>query len=243
MTPTDAQASPRPLGPRVENWTPPPRPSGAVLEGRYARLEPLSADRHAALLYRAYAGHDAVWDYLPYGPFSSAAQYHRWMRDTVADRGLHFYAVIDRASGQPGGVASYLRVQPEAGSIEVGHINFAPVLQRSRAATEAMALMMGWAFAAGYRRCEWKCDALNRPSRRAAQRLGFSFEGVFRQAAVVKGRNRDTAWFAVIDREWPALQEAFRVWLDPGNFDAEGRQRERLGDLTALVRVASDPSL
>ena len=129
------------------------------------------------------------------------------------------------------------------GTIEVGHINLAPELQRSRAATEAMFLMMEWAFSAGYRRYEWKCDALNLPSRRAAQRLGFSYEGLFRQAAVVKGRNRDTAWFACIDTDWPALREAYRAWLDPSNFDADGRQRESLSDLTRLVRVSSDPGL
>lgn len=240
MTPPD---SARPLGPPVENWTPPPAPAGEVLEGRYARLEPLSADTHAALLFRAYAGQDQLWDYMAYGPFSSAAQYHRWVRDITADTGHLFYAIRNLDTGGWGGVASFLRIAPAAGSIEVGHICLSPALQRSRAATEAMALMMGWAFDAGYRRYEWKCDALNRPSRAAAQRLGLSFEGVFRQHMVVKGRNRDTAWFAVTDKEWPALNEAFRVWLDPGNFDPEGRQIERLGDLTALVRVSSDPTL
>ncbi len=237
------EQSDRPLGPRVENWAPPPAPVGEVLEGRYARLEPLDAEIHAALLFRAYDGHDALWDYMPYGPFSSAAQYHRWVRDTVADKGHLFYAIKDLETGTFGGVTSYLRINPNAGSIEVGNINFAPSLQRTRAATEAMALMMGWAFDAGYRRYEWKCNALNAPSRRAGQRLGLSFEGVFRQALVVKGRNRDTAWFACIDAEWPALKEAFRVWLDPGNFDANGRQIERLSNLTRMVRVTSDPSL
>ena len=140
-------------------------------------------------------------------------------------------------------MASYLRVDPEMGSIELGHINFSPALQRTRAATDAMFLMMQWAFDVGYRRFEWKCNALNHPSRRAAERLGFSFEGVFRQAAVVKGRNRDTAWFAAIDADWPALKAAYDAWLTPNNFDTEGRQHERLGDLTALVRVSKDPSL
>jgi RimJ/RimL family protein N-acetyltransferase len=195
-----------------------------VLSGRHVVLEPLSAEKHAALLYPAYVGEDHVWDYLPYGPFSSAAQYHRWVRDSAAQ-------------------ASFLRIKPEAGSIEVGHINFSPALQRTPAATEAIFLMMQWAFEAGYRRFEWKCDALNRPSRRAAQRLGLSYEGVFRQATIVKGRNRDTAWFAAIDTEWPALKEAFEAWLSPSNFDGQGQQKERLGDLTRLVRVTSDPML
>ena len=154
-----------------------------------------------------------------------------------------FYVVRQRDSGHCSGVASYLRITPQSGAIEVGHINLSPELHRSRAATEAMFLMMRWAFAAGYRRYEWKCDALNMASRVAAQRLGFSFEGVFRQATIVKGRNRDTAWFSVIDSEWPALAEAFRAWLDPRNFDASGRQRESLSDLTRLVRPGSDPAL
>jgi len=233
----------RPVGAPVPNWTPPKAPDGEILEGRYCRLEPLSADTHAALLFRAYAGHDQLWDYMPYGPFSSASQYHKWVRDTVADPAHFFYAIYDKQTGAYGGVASYLRINPQAGSIEVGNINYAPALQRTRAATEAMALMMGWAFDAGYRRYEWKCNALNRPSRVAAQRLGFSYEGVFRQALVVKNRNRDTAWFAAIDSEWTALREAFRVWLDPANFDSNGQQQERLSDLTRLVRVSEDPSL
>lgn len=232
-----------PLGAEVSGWTPPPPPSGLVLKGRYAALEPLTAESHAALLYRAYAGQDQVWDYLPYGPFSSAAQYHRWVRDVAALDDPFFYAILDRETGQWAGVASYLRITPEAGTIEVGHINYAPALQRTRAATEAMYLMMRAAFELGYRRYEWKCNALNLASRRAAQRLGLSYEGVFRQAAVVKGRNRDTAWFAAIDSEWPALKEAFEAWLAPSNFDDAGRQRESLRDLTALVRVAEDPAL
>jgi len=233
----------RPIGPRVDNWTPPPAPSGEVLEGRYAVLEPLDAETHAILLFRAYEGHDTLWDYMPYGPFHSAAQYHRWVRDTVSDPGHFFYAVRNLETGDFEGVASYLRINPATGSIEVGNINYSPALQRTRAATEAMALMMGWAFDAGYRRYEWKCNALNMPSRAAGQRLGLSYEGVFRQHLVVKGRNRDTAWFAAIDSEWPALSEAFRVWLDPANFDADGRQIESLSNLTQLVRVASDPDL
>tara|TARA_R110002049_G_scaffold307712_2_gene509068 strand:+ start:41665 stop:42390 length:726 start_codon:yes stop_codon:yes gene_type:complete len=235
--------SARPLGTSVGNWTPPEPPEGAVLTGRYAILEPLSAENHAALLYRAYLGHDAVWDYLPYGPFSSASQYHRWARDHAGQADPLFYAVRNLQSDHWEGVASFLRISPTAGSIEVGHINFSPALQRTRAATEAMYLMMKWVFEAGYRRYEWKCDALNLPSRRAAQRLGFSYEGVFRQAAVVKGRNRDTAWFAAIDSEWLALKEAYEAWLSPENFDAEGHQKERLGDLTGLVRAMGDPLL
>ena len=218
-------------------------PSGETLRGDYAELTQLSAEAHAALLYRAFDGHDAIWDYMPGGPFSSASQYHRWVRDHEGRADPFFYAIRNRETDQWEGVASYLRIAPEAGSIEVGNIAFAPALQQTRAATEAMYLMMKWAFEAGYRRYEWKCNALNAPSRRAAQRLGFSFEGVFRQAMVVKGRNRDTAWFAIIDAEWPALKEAFEAWLAPNNFAPDGQQRERLGDLTGLVRAGHDPSL
>ncbi len=214
-----------------------------ALTGKYAHLAPLDAKAHAALLYRAYQGHDAVWDYMPYGPFSSASQYHRWVRDTVANPAHLFFAIQNLDTGAWEGVASFLRMDPAAGSIEVGNINYAPALQRTRAATDAMYLMMDWAFSNGYRRYEWKCNALNHASRRSAQRLGFSFEGVFRQAAVVKGRNRDTAWFAAIDTEWPALKEAYLAWLSPDNFNAQGVQREKLGDLTRLVRVAGDPAL
>jgi len=228
----------------VPDWTPPRVPDATTpMQGQFARLEPLEAEKHAALLFRSFVGHDQVWDYLPYGPFSSAAQYHRWVREMERDPALQFYAVQNLDTGTYEGVASFLRIDPQAGSIEVGHINFSPALQRTRAATEALFLMMGWAFDAGYRRFEWKCNAMNMPSRSAAQRLGLSYEGIFRQAAVVKGRNRDTAWFAAIDSEWASLKEAFAAWLHPSNFDEAGQQRESLADMTQLVRVADDPGL
>jgi RimJ/RimL family protein N-acetyltransferase len=146
-----------------------------------------------------------------------------------------FFAIVEAATGQPAGVASYLRIAPDSGSIEVGHIHYAPRLARTPAATEAMVLMMKNAFDLGYRRYEWKCDALNAASCAAARRLGFRYEGLSRQATVSKGRNRDTAWFAVIDADWPALERAFSAWLDPANFDADGRQRTRLGTLTGAA--------
>jgi RimJ/RimL family protein N-acetyltransferase len=194
----------------------------------------LDPDRHAAALFEADAA-DAEgrsWTYLPDGPFATLTDYRDWMWATCLGEDPLFFAVIDLAAGRPAGLVSYLRITPAAGSIEVGHIHYSPLLQRSPAATEAMFLMMGWAFEAGYRRYEWKCDALNAASRAAAQRLGLSFEGVFRQATVYKGRNRDTAWYAAIDAEWPALREAFLAWLDPGNFDEDGEQRTRLSDRT-----------
>ena len=231
------------LGKPVAGWTPPARPEGQVLEGQFVRLERMNPDAHAGDLHRAYSGHDRLWDYMSYGPFASASGYHRWAKETASGADPLFYVLRDRASGHCGGVASYLRILPDAGSIEVGHICLAPEMARGRAWSEAMFLMMDWAFAAGYRRYEWKCNALNLASRRAAQRLGFSFEGVFRQHMLVKGRNRDSAWFSIIDSEWPALREAYRAWLSPTNFDARGGQRERLSDLTRLVRAGSDPAL
>jgi RimJ/RimL family protein N-acetyltransferase len=229
------------LGDPVTNWTPPPRPDHKAISGRHVRLEPLEAETHAFDLHAAFHGHDGLWDYMPYGPFASASAYHRWARDREAGEDPRFFVLRDVVGGKCGGIASYLRITPEAGSIEVGHICISPAMQRGVAATEAMFLMMDWAFRAGYRRYEWKCNALNIASRRAAQRLGFSFEGVFRNHMVVKGRNRDTAWFSVIDSEWPALHEAYAAWLSPGNFDSAGRQRERLSDLTGLVRAGVDP--
>ncbi|MCO6383419.1 GNAT family N-acetyltransferase [Oceanicola sp. 502str15] len=231
------------LGEEVIGWAPPPRPDFDVLEGQWTRLERLSADDHAASLFRAYSSHDALWDYMPNGPFHSAAQYHRWAREAEASTDPLHFAIRNRDTGTVGGTCALLRIAPEAGSIELGYIALSPELQRSRVATEAFCLLIEWAFEAGYRRFEWKCNALNMPSRRAAQRLGLSYEGIFRQAQVVKGRNRDTAWFAAIDSEWPPLREAYRAWLRPENFDAEGQQKERLGDLTSLVRAASDPGL
>lgn len=226
----------------LPDWAPPPRPPRVAIEGRYVRLEPLEP-AHAVDLHAAFAGHDRLWDYMPYGPFPSAADYAAWIASVADGSDPQFLALADRATGRAGGVASYLRIAPEAGSIELGHIALSPGMQGSRAATEAWFLMMDRAFAAGYRRFEWKCNARNLASRRAAERLGLSFEGVFRQAAVVKGRNRDTAWFAAIDGEWPALRAAFETWLDPANFDARGCQRQSLSQLTRPLLFARDPAL
>jgi RimJ/RimL family protein N-acetyltransferase len=233
----------RRFGVPVPGWTPPRRPDAAVLTGRYAVLERLDAGRHAEELHAANRADDAIWDYLPYGPFASVDGYRDWAAAMAASADPLFYAVRNLETGRAEGVASYLRIAPEAGSIEVGHINYSAALQKTRAATETMFLMMQWAFDAGYRRYEWKCNALNLPSRRAAIRLGLSYEGVFRQAAVVKGRNRDTAWFAAVDAEWPVLRAAFGAWLDPANFDAAGRQRRSLMALTGPVIVMQDPAL
>lgn len=224
----------QPIGFPLHDWKSPDLPSGETMEGRFCRLEQFNPTVHGASLHEANAldVERRMWTYLPYGPFETLASYFTWAEEVCKSRDPLFYAIIDQATNRAAGVASYLRINPQGGSIEVGHINYSPLLQRSPAATEAMFLMMERAFTLGYRRYEWKCDALNAPSRAAAQRLGFSFEGVFRQATVVKGRNRDTAWFAVIDQEWPRLRNAFHRWLQPSNFDEMGRQRERLSALT-----------
>ena len=228
------------VGFAVDGWTPPARPPSEPMTGRTCRLEPLDVDRHAADLHAANLldTTGGNWTYLPYGPFATLDAYRLWLTSVAGAADPQFHAIIDGASGQAVGVASYLRIDPAAGSIEVGHISYSPRLQRTVASTEAMYVMMKRAFELGYRRYEWKCNALNAPSRAAAQRLGFSYEGVFRQAHVVKGHNRDTAWYATIDREWPALDAAFRRWLDPSNFDAQGRQRTSLSALTGPILVA-----
>lgn len=229
----------QPIGFPLPGWSPPPHPPRQPLVGRFCRLEPLDIERHAAGLFEAGAADSQGrnWTYLPYGPFGTLAEYRSWMSTKCLGDDPLFFAIVDAGDGAPAGVASYLRIAPAAGSIEVGHLQFSPRLQRRPTATEAMYLLMKQAFELGYRRYEWKCDALNAASRAAAQRLGLSFEGIFRQATVYKGRNRDTAWYAAIDTEWPALQAAFQTWLDPSNFDAQGRQRTRLSDLTRPILV------
>jgi len=225
----------------LPDWVEPPRPDFGEIEGQYVKIARLSVDQHGAAIHRANIVDDVIWDHLPYGPFGEESDYRDWVRSVENGEDPMFFAIFEKEVDHWAGVASYLRIAPKAGSIEVGHINFSKSLQKTRAATETMYLMMKWAFEAGYRRYEWKCDAANRPSRRAAERLGLSFEGVFRQALVVKGRNRDTAWFAAIDGEWPSLQKAFETWLDPLNFDTAGRQIKSLRALTAPVRVSDDP--
>src|SRR6266851_5090938 len=202
-----------------------------------------AADRlcHAEL-FDAYAEdkEGRTWTYLAYGPFAGFGGFRDLMQAHFFGQDLLCHIIIDRTSGRAAGMASYMRIDPAMGSIEVGSIAYSPRLQKSRAATETMYLMMRRAFdELGYRRYEWKCDALNAPSRQAAERLGFRFEGMFRQAVVYKGRNRDTAWYSIIDREWPALKAAFERWLDPRNFDGEGRQRESLSAQTRAAAGAS----
>ena len=229
------------LGFTVDGWSPPPFPERASMQGRYCALTPLDPKAHAEALFTAFAEdtENVDWAYLPYGPFDSLPVLTTWLEEVANQSDPLFFTIMDRQAG-PVGVASYLRISPANGSIEVGHIHFSPQLQRTPAATESMYLMMKQAFALGYRRYEWKCNALNQRSRRAALRLGLSYEGIFRQATVAKGRNRDTAWYATIDSEWPELQTAFETWLDPANFDASGKQKGSLSDLTAPVLVSTD---
>jgi RimJ/RimL family protein N-acetyltransferase len=203
------------------------------MAGRYCVVEPLQPGIHAADLYQAYMEDEEhrVWTYMPYGPFDTFGNYRSWLESYCAGDDPLFHAVIDQKTSRATGVAGYLNVKPDVGVVEVGHINYSPRLQRTPSATEAMFLMMRRVFdELGYRRYEWKCDALNAASRRAAERLGFVFEGVFRQATIYKGRNRDTAWYSIIDAQWPALKNAFERWLEPGNLDAQGRQIKRLSD-------------
>jgi RimJ/RimL family protein N-acetyltransferase len=220
----------QPIGLPVHGWRAPPRPQRAVLAGRYCRLEPLHTGRHATDLHAAISldREGRMWTYLFSGPFATAEEFTAWLEAREDSLDPLFYAILEAETRRATGLASYLRIDTTHGVMEVGHLAFSPLLQRTRAATEAMYLMMKHAFDLGYRRYEWKCDALNAASRRAAERLGFRFEGIFRQAVVYKGRNRDTAWYSIIDSEWPGLEARFLAWLDPGNFDDKGRQRRRL---------------
>ena len=209
------------------DWTPARPPSREPIAGERVRLEPLEP-RHAPELLRAAQGPGAdpdLWKYLPYGPFADEDEYAAWIRANAAADGPLFLAIVDSEGGDARGVASYLRMAPEHGTIEIGHIWLGTGLQRTASATEAMYLLAERAFdELGNRRLEWKCNAVNERSRRAAERLGFMFEGVFRQHQVVKGRNRDSAWYSLLDREWPAAKRAFEAWLEPANFGADGRQ-------------------
>ncbi len=230
----------RPLGVKVE-FEGAIVPDDTPMDGAFVRLEPLSPPDHGPALWAQIKDHPQVWDYLYEAPPEDAAAFVETLVVSCAKEGWHGYAICLPDLG-PVGYAFYLNTVPAMGTIEVGNINFSPRLQRTPAATEAMYLMMRAAFARGYRRYEWKCNALNMPSRRAAQRLGFSWEGIFRQHLIVKGRNRDTAWFAMTDGDWPALDGAFQTWLAPGNFDGQSTQRQSLAALTGPVRVASDPA-
>lgn len=228
----------QPIGFPIEAWGPRQRPPRTSMQGRFARVVPLETAYTEDLFEANFATPDPRdWTYLPYGPFAAIEEYRVWVEWAAASRDPLFHAVIDAGSVRPAGVASYSRIDPANGVIEVGHIKYGSALKRTPAGTEAMYLLMRRVFdELGYRRYEWKCDALNTRSRTAAERFGFSFEGIFRQAVVVKGRNRDTAWYSIIDREWPVIKAGFEQWLAPDNFDSCLRQKRRLAELIAACR-------
>jgi RimJ/RimL family protein N-acetyltransferase len=223
----------QPIGDDVDNWQGCTRPIGTTIQGKYCRLEPLDLVLHAQELYEAFTDdvEESNWTYLAYGPFDSLKDFTAWLEETCTGNDPLFFVIIDIDSSSAIGLASYLRIDPLNGVIEVGHIHFSPRLQKTPMATEAMYLMMRHVFdELGYRRYEWKCDTCNQGSKTAALRLGFEFEGLFRQATLYKGRNRDTAWFSILDKEWPVLKLVFEKWLDTANFDEQGQQKCSLKD-------------
>lgn len=226
----------QPIGAALPDWQGAKRPPRTPIIGRFCRLEPVDVDGHAPDLFEAFRRdvEGRNWTYLGYGPFETAAALEEWMRRACLGDDPLFHTIVDLATGKPVGLASLLRIDPPNGIIEVGHIHYSPLLQKKPAATEAMFLLMRRVFdELGNRRYEWKCDSRNGPSRAAAQRLGFTYEGEFRQAVVYKGRNRDTTWFSILDGEWPRLKIGYEAWLDPANFDADGRQRRSLAECMA----------
>jgi len=222
----------RAVGDIVENKPPGLAPDLRPLFGRWTRLEPVSTDKHAMDLYESFKDSDPegrIWTYLGYGPFADLSSFRSWLLERQMARDPWFYAYVRRDTGKAAGMGAFMRLDAANGVIEIGHIWLAPGLQRTREATDAIFLMMRHAFdELGVRRLEWKCDHLNAPSRAAAKRFGFTFEGIFRKHLIVKGRNRDTAWFSIIDTEWPAIRQAFQAWLKDENFDADGRQKRKL---------------
>lgn len=218
----------------VEGFIVPPHPRGLVLSGKTVRLEPLNVKKHSEDLFQSNSldieGFN--WRYLPYGPFKTLESFQKWLNDEATKDDPSFFSIVRLSDNKAVGVASFLRINPNDGSIEVGHINYSPLLQKTREGTEAMYLMMKWAFESGYRRYEWKCNTLNIKSRYAAQRLGLSYEGVFRQMTINKGRNRNTAWFASIDKEWNTLKTCYKTYLSDDNFDTDGKPKVSLSEIT-----------
>ena len=234
------------IGEELSAWAKPKALQGLAevnkLTGQYCELELLD-NKHSEGLYKSFASaEDSLWTYLPYGPCNTEDELSSIIDTLNSEQRANniAYAIFDKSgklSDQPLGFSAYLRIQPNAGSIEIGHLAFSPLMQSTRVATEAIFLMIDMAFKLGYRRCEWKCNDLNEPSLSAAKRFGFSYEGTFRNALVVKGRNRDTAWFSIIDSEWPMLREAYLDWLAGNNFDSNGQQKTRLSKKIAELRT------
>ena len=232
----------QPIGPAIDGWVERPAPPRTPMTGRHCMVRPVDVDADARELYGAYAsaldGRD--WTYLFVGPFATFESYRDYLTQAAKTNDPLHHTIVDTRTGKAVGTAALMRIEPGHGVIEVGHIAYSPLMQRTPAATEAMYLMMKRAFdELGYRRYEWKCDDKNLRSRAAAERYGFTFEGIFRQAIVYKGRSRDTAWFSIIDREWPAIREGFERWLDRSNFNDQGNQKQKLNDLITALRHAN----
>ena len=225
----------QPIGAKVDA-KPAPLPGPVTLRGRFVTVERLDAARHGKALWEAFKGRDALWTYSSNGPFADEASFQQWLKERVELKDPYYYAIVS-PDGRALGVSTYMEIRPKTRVIEVGHIVYGPELQQKPAATEAQYLLARHAIEElGYRRYEWKCHSLNAASRWAALRLGFEFEGIFRQHMIVKGRTRDTAWFSIIDSEWPRLRRAFEAWLAPDNFDGNGRQKRRLQDIRNAIQ-------
>lgn len=225
--------------PDLSGFRPARRPGPVILAGHYGSVEKLDPLQHGSELWAAFKEAPQVWTHLPYGPFDDAHAFEDWLAERAGLDDPYVYAVVD-PQGRAQGLAALMSIRPDMGVIEVGHIAYAPALQRTRLGTETQYLFATYIFdTLRYRRYEWKCDAANTASRRAAERYGFAFEGIFRQHMIVKSRNRDTAWYSVVDAEWPARKAAFERWLAPGNFDAAGRQKKSLRELRADPAASS----
>ncbi len=224
------------VGCQIRNWQRANTPMKNAIQGTHCILEPLDIDKHAAQLFESLLldNKGESWTYLPYGPFKDGMEFQEWLKKTISEHDTLLYAVTDPKSLVPIGIAGFLRINPEHGVIEVGHLHYSKLLKRTPAATEAMYLMMRYVFEElGYRRYEWKCNSLKQDSRNAALRLGFKFEGIFRQSNVFKTCNRDTAWFSIIDSEWHEIKKRFQRWLSPENFDISGNQRSSLREISS----------
>jgi RimJ/RimL family protein N-acetyltransferase len=233
----------QPIGDELIGWSGVDPPSRIPMEGRFCRIEPLDAERHLDDLFEAYSvdTDGRLWTYMVDGPFNSIDELRGWMETACTSDDPLFHALVDLTTGKAVGMAAYMRISPKVGVIEVGSISYSMRIQRTPAATEAMFLMMSRVFnELGYRRYEWKCDSLNAASRRAAERLGFRFDGLFKQSVVYKGRNRDTAWYSILDRDWPPIEKAYTSWLDADNFDEDGQQKRKLQELMASERQSSN---
>jgi RimJ/RimL family protein N-acetyltransferase len=229
----------QPIGESVSDWPLAQFPPYTAFEGSLCRIEPIAVQKHAIDLFEAYAidVDDRMWTYMTYGPFSSIESVERWLEQASQKTDPQFYVLVEKKTNKAVGLASYMRIKPEHGAIEVGGISFSPHLQRTALATEIMYLMMKRAFEdLGYRRYEWKCDALNLASCKAAERFGFSYDGTFKKHIIYQGRNRDTAWYSILDDEWPQLKKAYLQWLAPENLDEKGQQLEKLADLINQTR-------